>query len=295
MNWDDLRIFLLVVRRGSLVAAAHELALDHSTVSRRITGLEKHLGARLFDRAGRRLRITAAGERLRGAAERLEAIMLREVAAIADDGEGIGGRVRIGAPEGLGAGYLGRIIGLFSARYAELEIELVALPQNYSLASREVDIAITLDRPRTGNVSTRKLTDYDLCPYASRALLAGLGEGLPLATIRELPSCGYIPGMLFTRELAYLDLPAPLAPPRLRSTSILVQRDIIEAGHAVGILPRYLAQGRGDLIPLHASSMTITRSYWISIHADLRELKRMRVMLDEMGRQVRQDQPLFRP
>ena len=64
----------------------------------------------------------------------------------------LAGRVRVGAPEGLGVGYLARMLAQLSADNPALETELVALPRTYSLASREVDIAITLDRPAAGQV-----------------------------------------------------------------------------------------------------------------------------------------------
>ena len=40
MNWDDVRIFLAIQRAGTLRGAAQELAIDQTTVSRRLTGLE---------------------------------------------------------------------------------------------------------------------------------------------------------------------------------------------------------------------------------------------------------------
>ncbi|WYX12083.1 LysR family transcriptional regulator [Achromobacter xylosoxidans] len=48
MNWDDVRIFLAIQRAGTLRGAAQELAIDQTTVSRRLTGLERALGSRLF-------------------------------------------------------------------------------------------------------------------------------------------------------------------------------------------------------------------------------------------------------
>ena len=50
MNWDDVRHFLAVARCGSLSAAAKRLAVNHSTVARRVDNLERQLGVRLFDR-----------------------------------------------------------------------------------------------------------------------------------------------------------------------------------------------------------------------------------------------------
>ncbi|MCJ2120956.1 LysR family transcriptional regulator [Methylobacterium sp. J-077] len=61
MDWDDLRVFLQVVRSGQMAAAARLLNLDHSTISRRIARLKGQVGATLFDRTARRISITDDG------------------------------------------------------------------------------------------------------------------------------------------------------------------------------------------------------------------------------------------
>ncbi len=62
---DDLRAFEAVARLGSVCLAADGLALTHGAVSRRITKLSGELGFRLFERSGRGLRLTPAGETLK--------------------------------------------------------------------------------------------------------------------------------------------------------------------------------------------------------------------------------------
>ncbi|RWC00305.1 MAG: LysR family transcriptional regulator [Mesorhizobium sp.] len=61
---DDLRAFHSTARLGSVRLAANDLALTHGAVSRRITKLSEDLGFRLFEKSGRGLRLTAAGEAL---------------------------------------------------------------------------------------------------------------------------------------------------------------------------------------------------------------------------------------
>jgi len=59
---DDLRAFETTARLGSVRVAADSLALTHGAVSRRITKLSEDLGFKLFEKSGRGLRLTAAGE-----------------------------------------------------------------------------------------------------------------------------------------------------------------------------------------------------------------------------------------
>ena len=59
---SDIAVFVRVVRRGSFTAAAHELGISRSVVSKYVTRLEDRLGARLLNRTTRRLRLTESGQ-----------------------------------------------------------------------------------------------------------------------------------------------------------------------------------------------------------------------------------------
>ncbi|WP_428977807.1 LysR family transcriptional regulator [Lichenibacterium minor] len=77
MNWDDVRVFLAVARAGQFVAAARALRIDHATVARRVTPLEKALNARLVDRRTTGVLLTGAGVRFLQSAERMETSFLQ--------------------------------------------------------------------------------------------------------------------------------------------------------------------------------------------------------------------------
>jgi len=76
---DDMRAFEAVARLGSVRLAADHLALTHGAVSRRITKLSTELGFVLFERHGRGLRLTSAGETLRLTLERFFAELVATV------------------------------------------------------------------------------------------------------------------------------------------------------------------------------------------------------------------------
>jgi DNA-binding transcriptional LysR family regulator len=97
MELEDFRIFLAVVRRGTLTSAGEETHLSQPAITRRLQRLEQRLGARLFEREGRRLRLTDAGAHFQRRAEDI----LGEVSDLATElsafGEGARGELRIGA------------------------------------------------------------------------------------------------------------------------------------------------------------------------------------------------------
>ena len=80
MDWDNLRFFLELARTGTLVGAARRLAVDHTTVARRIQALEKEIGTALFARESDGHRLTEAGRRLQPQVEAMESAF-RAVAA----------------------------------------------------------------------------------------------------------------------------------------------------------------------------------------------------------------------
>lgn len=294
MDWDDLRIFLQLARTGRMAGAGRALGIDDTTVGRRVARLEKEVGASLVARAGRRTVITEQGQTLAQAAEEIESIVLRKIVGLGENEMQVAGRVRIGAPEGLGVGYLAQRLAELSATNPLLETELVALPRTYSLASREVDIAITLDRPGPGQVSVKKLTDYTLGLYGTPAYFARLGRPSALAELKGHVLAGYIPDLLFTNALNFSAADTGLdVTPVIRSTSVIAQVNAVLCGAAIGVLPTFLAARHAELEPLLPDAFRLTRSYWVSVHDDLKRLNRIRAVLDAITAKVRADRPIF--
>ena len=72
LDWDHLRIFLAIARTGRVAAAARRLAIEHTTVSRRLATLESQLGAPLFRRTVSGYVLTDAGSDILALAESME-------------------------------------------------------------------------------------------------------------------------------------------------------------------------------------------------------------------------------
>jgi len=174
-DWDDLKYFLEVSRRGRFTSAAQSLSVDHTTVSRRIDALERAVNAKLFDKTDRGFRLSESGEKLLPLAETIENAALRAQDNIAGGSSRLSGSVRIGAPEGFGSFFLAPRLPDLVTKHTGLDIELVALPRYLSLSKREADIGITLARPTSGRLYARKLTDYQLQLFASSNYLEEQG------------------------------------------------------------------------------------------------------------------------
>ena len=98
MQWDDLRIFLAVAREGSISGAAKRLAVQHSTVSRRLRALEISLATPLLERKTSGNELTEAGEELRLSASKIEAQILEFEGALGGRESGVSGELWGGSP-----------------------------------------------------------------------------------------------------------------------------------------------------------------------------------------------------
>lgn len=97
MQWDDLRIFLAVARAGSISGAAKRLAVQHSTVSRRLRSLEERLGTRLIERKTSGYELTEAGEELQLSARKIEVEILEFEGAQSGQDTDAAGELRVSA------------------------------------------------------------------------------------------------------------------------------------------------------------------------------------------------------
>ncbi|ACB94269.1 LysR family transcriptional regulator [Beijerinckia indica] len=294
-DWNSLRSFLAVARTGRLTTAARTLGVDHTTLSRRIAGLEEALKVKLFERHPSGYRLTNAGDRLLLSAETMESIALTTQSQIGGEDLAVTGAVRIGAPEGFGSNFLASRIAALCHQHPQLEIQLVAMPRLFSLSKREADIAISLAPPREGRLVARKLTDYRLRLYAAPAYLATLP---PIKSIEDLRDCrfiGYIDDLIYSQELDYLGEIASFLSPQLKSANLIAQLNAAITGTGICVLPDFIARGCEGLVPVLPSQVSLMRSFWLVTHADLRGLARIKTVSAFISNEVKTAQALFKP
>ena len=97
-EWDDLRVFLAVLRGRSARAASKLMGVSHSTVSRRLQSMEQQLGVKLFVRQPEGFVLTEVGETMVDRAERVESEILSLEREVFGRSALPSGPVRISAP-----------------------------------------------------------------------------------------------------------------------------------------------------------------------------------------------------
>jgi DNA-binding transcriptional LysR family regulator len=288
IDWDDLRVFLAVARAESLSGAGRGLRLDPATVGRRIARLEERLGAALFAKSPQGYALTGAGQGLLAHAERAEQAVTAAREEVRGEAGGLSGQVRIGAPDGCATYVLPQVCAGIAAGNPGLEIQIVALPRVFNLSKREADMAIAVSRPATGRLIVQKITDYRLHLAAHRDYLA---EAPPLRTLADLHAhriVGYIPDMIFDRELDYMaETGAEGAD--LASNSVPVQFNLLRHRAGVGIVHDFALPSDPAVARVLPELFSLTRSFHLIRHADDRRVERLNRFAAALAEGVRRE------
>ncbi|RIX42549.1 MAG: LysR family transcriptional regulator [Rhodocyclales bacterium GT-UBC] len=173
---DAMHMFVRVAELGSFSAAAQQLDLARSVVTRQIAALEAHLGVKLMARSTRRLALTSAGTAY---LEKCRVILNLVEAAetdVAEERMTPRGNIRIGLPLSYGLKRLAPLLLEFSQRYPEVSLDMDYTDRRVKLIEEGIDLSIRITRRLDpGDIARRIGTGY-MHVVASPAYLARHGE-----------------------------------------------------------------------------------------------------------------------
>lgn len=243
-----LSMFIGVAEAHSFSDAARSLEVRRSSVSRAIAALETSLGVQLFSRTTRKVALTTAGAALASKVGPQLAALRESLGALPEREDVPSGRLRISAPNDLGAMVLPAIVTAFSQRYPGVQVEVLLSNRVVDLVAERFDLALRVapgSRLKDSSLVARKVSELELQLFASPTYLAR--EGTP-RTPEELAAHAWV-------VFRGMDFRAPLLPPkqkpRLLCDDIFFLYQALKAGAGVGGLPGYLARddlARGTLV-----------------------------------------------
>ena len=152
-DWEDYRYALALARYGSMVSAAASLGVTSATVSRHIDRMSAATGVRIFELRGARWEVSAAGQPIIDAAERIEAEIAAAQAHTRDGTDAVG-PVVINTISFVNSYFLAPRLADLRARHPKLVPVLDATDRTVSLAHGEADLGIRLLRPDSGRLTT---------------------------------------------------------------------------------------------------------------------------------------------
>lgn len=282
MDANSLRYFLEVARTGRLVAAGENLAVNHTTVGRQITALERACGQRLFNRHPTGWTLTEPGQEMVVHAEAVEAAV-RAASDIGGTGGGrLSGTVRIRTPDGFGAFVLAPNLGDLHSRHPDVDIEIVTATGIAALSMREFDVGVTLEPPSASRVQVDHLMTYHLGLYASPDYL----ESRPaISQVRDLYThtlIGYVESLLDVPALRLLDELLPGHRTQIQTNNLMGQWEAAAAGIGIAVLPEYVGRRDSRLKQVLPQTVSLERSYWLVVPRELQRLARIRVVCDAL-------------
>ena len=293
MNWDDIRLFLAMARNGRVSVAAKGEGVDSTTLIRRVKKLENALNCSLFELTSRGYILTDQGKRLERYAEKAEHFILEAENELNDERSHLAGTIRVSASEGFGSHFLAPLLAEFKRHYPEICIELVATSGFLNLNKREADIAILLERPTKGLLTTEKLTDYQLNLYAHSCLLEEKGMPENVDDLSPFTLISYVPDLIYAPQLKFFEEAALAQLPALRSTSINAQFQMLSHGAGVGILPKFLATQNSEMKRILSNDIAIKRTFWLATHKETQSQARFKTFIQWLHNQVAQHRNRF--
>lgn len=161
IDLNGFTVFAKVAELGGFTAAAETLGLSKSMVSRQVSALEGQLGVRLLNRTTRRISLTEAGAVVFERAQRIVA-EAQEAAEDATCVEGaVKGTLRINAPMSFGISQLGPVMPEFTARYPELNIDLVLNDRRVNLIEEGFDVSLRISAMTDSSLIARQLAPVE--------------------------------------------------------------------------------------------------------------------------------------
>jgi DNA-binding transcriptional LysR family regulator len=287
-QWDDLKVFLAVARAESLSGAGKLLAVDPATVGRRVARLEEALGAGLFVKSPQGYALTNEGQRLMGHAERAEQAMAAAAEELAGQAGQLSGQIRLGAPDGAANFLLPQVCAQIVDENPDLEVQIVALPRVFNLSKREADMAIAVSQPTAGRLTVQKLSDYRLHLAASRQYLKARAPIKALSDLKGHRMVGYIPDMIFDKELDYLS-EIGVERVALASNSVSVQFNWVRQGCGIGVVHDFAMPSTRGLRKVLPKEISLTRSFYLIRHADDRRLERLNRFAAALSEGIRRE------
>jgi len=287
-SWDDFRLIKAIGDTRSLVGAADELKINHSTVFRRLGQLEDALGAKLFERSRNGYAPTPAGEEMIEIADRMANDIVDFERKVAGLDIKPAGDLRVTTSDSMIHSMLTPIFASFIKACPDVRLEVIIDNRALNLSKRDADVAIRATSAPPETLVGRRISPIAWATYANHAQAAsvdltdkatrwiGYSDNLAALALSKSPEGGRIPG-----QVVY------------RLNTVLGVAEAIAAGIGVGFLPCSIADQHTKLKRLTPPIIDETDSLWLLTHPDLRTSARVRAFMDHVGKELMKKRKAF--
>jgi DNA-binding transcriptional LysR family regulator len=270
MNLNHLAVFHAVAQAGGMTRGAERLDVSQPAVSKQVRGLERALGVQLFDRVGRRARLSRAGEVLADYARRIFALAREAEEALAEVRAAGRGRLAVGASTTIGAYLLPGVLAEMWRRHpgVELVVEIDNTTEVHRrLARHELDVGLTEGFVEANELDAEVFHRDELVVVAAPGHPLAARPRVPLAALRHEPFVLREPGSgtraVQEQALARLKLPVRVVM-TLGSTEAI--KRVVAEGVGLAVLSRLSVRAEcaaGALAVLPVAGLRIDRPLYL--------------------------------
>lgn len=283
MNWDDVRIFLAVVRKGSIRAAAATLGVNHATVSRRVAMLEKNLAVRLFEKLPTGYVVTPASEEILELAERMEEQVNALERRVYGRDSSLTGKLRVTLPQILATDLIMPSISRFAESNPDIELEIITSYETLNMTKRQADVAIRLVYKGASppeHLYGRKLASLNCAVYIATHMRRQATEVPGTTAWIRKEDDSQLPGAAkkafgVSKKADYI------------VNDVLVQAAATREGMGASLLPCFSGDPNPELCRLPPGTSYPYGDLWILTHGDLRHTPRVRAFNEFMASEIK--------
>jgi len=275
LDWNALKIFLVIAEKQNLVDAAQSLGMSHSTVYRRLNDFEGQVG-RLFERLNGRYELTELGERVltqgRSISHAFDDIE-RQLAGQDTQPKGI---VKITAPSSFSYNDLPQHLAKFNQLYPEIQLELLVTQLELNMTNRQADIALRVTSAPPDHLVGREIRRIQWGVYAHPDYIHKRGKPEALTELDEHRLIGAAGALRSHPVFTWQDkkLASNIGP---RTDDLVAMACLANNAHGLAILPDDLKQP--GLVRLFTFEPAKENQLWILTHPDLRKVERIKLVM----------------
>jgi DNA-binding transcriptional LysR family regulator len=242
MDLNEIVVFAKVVETRSFTAAAEQLGLPKSTVSRKLAQLEERLGVRLLQRTTRKLALTDIGQAYYERCARIVADASAAEQLVTDMQASPRGLLRVTTPVDLAATYFGPIVSAFTAAHPDVHIDLDGSDRLVDLIEENFDVGIRFGPLSESTLVARKLCKTSFCLVASPAYLAAHPGPKDIDELDEHDRILFTPlARTQSWTLSRGDQTYEFGrPARIASNTLAAVRAVLLEGRGIGLAPNFM-------------------------------------------------------
>ena len=281
VDWSDLRTFYAVATAGSMNAAADQLGVTQSAISKRLGQLEQRLGARLLERSPTGIQLTQAG------VEALDHVttMMRASQSLENTLRGLEtktqGEVKIWANDGVLAFCIAPNVSSFLAENPAVRLTMMSDRYLPKQGQGYADVVVSFDQPVKGEVVSFPVATLHYCVFASREYLSTYGA--PSGPL-DIGAHRVLNHTLYTENPGWKDKTAQIAAlvePTLLTDCSASLLQATAAGAGISVMPSYAARLDSRLVALPMPPLASVK-VWLGFHESARRAPRVRSVVTWM-------------